>query len=162
MLLVGPAVAEPTPLPEECALEPRRRYDPRALAVNYACRDSESAAALGPSRFPGMLERAVGTLFPPKDRARFAVVYGGRWVGLWTYVQESPAEAAHVGVKLLPMHRGKGLERPLLEWALARAAAAVTDRVAVGVSATETDLLEACRELGFSTRFVFAGMARPL
>jgi len=164
MLLIGPAVGEggEAPLPEGYTLQPRSRYDRRVLAINDACREHESAAVLGPSRFPGVLERAMGTLFPPKDRARFAVAHGGRWVGLWTYVQESPAEAAHIGVKLLPEHRGRGLERPLLERARARAAAAGTERVTVAVSATETDLLEACEALGFTTRFVFAGMARGL
>lgn len=160
--MIGPTVAEAPPLARGYMLQPRRRYDPRVLAINDACREPASAAVLGPSRFPGVLERAIGTLFPPRDRARLAVVHGGRWVGLWTYIQESPAEAAHVGVKLLPEHRGRGLERPLLERALARAAAAGTERVTLGVSATETDLLEACEALGFAPRFVFAGMARAL
>ncbi len=158
-MLLEPSVGGAAPLPEGYALEPRRRFDPRVLAINDACREPASAAVLGPSRFPGLLERAVGTLFPPEDRARFAVVHGGRWVGLWTYVQESPAEAAHVGVKLLPEHRGKGLERPLLERAVARGAAAGSERMTVGVSATETGPLEACAALGFASRFVFAGMA---
>jgi len=162
MLLVEPAGGEAAPLPEGYTLEPSRRYDPRALAINDACREPESAAVQGPSRFPGLLERAVGKLFRPKDRARMAVVRGGDWVGLWTYVQVSQVEAAQIGVKLLPEHRGKGLEQPLLERALARAAAAGVERVTIGVGVSETALLEACETLGFVTRFVFVGMARPL
>lgn len=162
MLLVEPALGEAAPLPEGYTLQPRRRYDPRVLVINDACREPESAAVQGPSRFPGVLERTVGKLFPPRDRARMAVVRGGDWVGLWTYVQEAPVEAAHIGVKLLSEHRAKGLEQPLLERALARAAAAGVERVTIGVGGTEIALLEACETLGFVTRFVFVGMARPL
>lgn len=162
MLLEQPAAREAPPLPEGYGIEPRRRYDHRVLAINDACREPQSTALQGPSRFPGMIQRAAQMLTPPTDRARMVVVQRDRWVGLWTYVQESPLEAAHVGVKLLPEHRGKGLELPLLERALSRAAAAGVERVTIGVGATEAELLEACEALGFSTRFLLAGLARPL
>jgi ribosomal protein S18 acetylase RimI-like enzyme len=156
------APVEAPPLPEGYTLLPRRRYDPRKLAVQDACREPGATEIYGPSQMPRLLERATGILFRPTDAVRRAVVSGGEWVGAYQYVQGSPAQSVSVAIEIQPDHRGRGLERALLAQAVNRAVTRGAKSVVTSVGASNTPLREACEELGFATRFVGVGMARSL
>lgn len=153
---------EPPSLPEGYALVPCRRYDRRALAVRDACREPGARELYGPSRTPGLLERALGALFRPADAERLAIVSDRQWVGIYQYVQNSPNDSVSLAIDVLPAHRGVGLERALLARAVNRAVAHGAPRLGVWVDDSDAPLREACAELGFVTQFVMVGMVRAL
>lgn len=162
MLLESAGPLEASPLPEGYVLTARKRDDRRALAVRDASREPEAARLEPPSRHPSFVMRALGALSAPTDSTYHSVICDGRWVGLWDYTQSSRTASVRLTVQILPEHRGRGLERPLLERALARAGESGADRLTVSGGSTNRALLAACEEVGFSTRFVRIGMARRL
>ena len=162
MLVENADPVEVSSLPEGCVLVPRRKYDVRALAIRDVSREPEAARLEPPARHPSFMMRALGALSPVADSAYRSVICEGRWVGLWDYIQSSKLASVRLTVQLVPEHRGQGLERPLLERALARAGASRAARLTVSVGSTNRALLAACEEVGFSTRFVRIGMARRL
>jgi len=162
MLIENTAVEEQSPMPAGYTLVRHSRYDRRTLAIRDACREPQARDLAGASRMPGLLERTVGFFVRPADDERLAIIHRGEWVGFFLYLQESRLEAVGLIVAVIPEHRDRGLEKPLLERGLARAARAGAKRVTLFVGSTNTALLQACEALGFTTRFVFVGMTRSL
>lgn len=162
MLIEQPVVAEQSPMPEGYTLVRHSRYDRRTLAIRDACREPQAMELAGASRMPGLLERTVGLFMRPADDQRLAIIHRGAWVGFFTYLQESPLQAVGLIIAVLPEHRDRGLEKPLLERGLARAARVGAGRVTLFVGSTNTALLQACEALGFTTPFVSVGMTRSL
>lgn len=162
MTLDPDVMVEPSPLPAGHALVPRRRYDPRLLAIRDACREPGATELRGPSPMPGLIERTMGTFLRPKDAERLAIISAGQWVGIYQYVQDSPADSVSLTIDVLPAHRGRGLERGLLTRAVNRAVPHGAKRLVIPVGDSNTPLREACAELGFVTRFMAVGMTRSL
>jgi len=137
-------------------------FDRRAFRLMDECREEEAQQAYGPSLYPPLYIRLALRLFRPQLIERYAVVHDGEWVGVYSFRFSSPKEAARAGIALLPDHRGKGLEKPLLLQALRRAKELGAPKLGMVTDEKETALLMACDELGFSKPFVMEGMVKQL
>jgi len=156
------AAGGPPELPRGYRLLRVGPFDRRAFEVSDRCREEESAAVYGRSYYPPLYLRLLFALFRPQLIERRAVLKDGEWAGVYTLRFTSKREAAHASVRLCREHRGRGLERALLERALARAGELGAPKLVVVADERNRALVEACEELGFARPFTMEGMVREL
>lgn len=152
----------PEELPPGYRLRRVGPFDRRAFAVSDECREEHSATVYGRSYYPPLYLRLLFALFRPQLIERYAVLREGEWAGVCTFSFTSRKEAARASIRLYHEHRGRGLERALLQRALARAAKLGASKLAVVADEQNRNLVAACEELGLARPFIMEGMVREL
>jgi len=157
-----PLEGEEVFLPAGYALSKIDLFDPRALKLVHTAREPESAEVYGEPEPTPWYIRPLARM-QPGIRERYAVVHGGRWVGIYTFAAPFREKgAANASLAILPEHRGQGLEEALLSLALERARELGCPRLLVRANETNGALLSACERRGFKRLYVMDGMYRDL
>lgn len=161
-LMRKPPETREIPLPSGYALKRIGLFDPQASQLTYAAMEPESAEVYGPPQLPPWYLQPLARR-QPGIRERYAVVRGGRWVGIYSFnAQFREKGAASVRISLLPDERGKGVEEALLSLALRRARQLGCPRLLTQADERNRHLLFACEGLGFEKIYVMEGMYRAL
>lgn len=161
-LLREPPAGEEIPLPKGHALKRIPLLDPQAAQLIHASLEPQSAEIYGPPQLPPWYLQPLARR-QPGVREQYAVLRGGRWIGIYTFnAQFRERGAAAVRISLLPEGRGNGVEEALLSLALRRARELGCPRLLTRADERNAALLAGCERLGFEKLYVMEGMYREL